>query len=261
MDNSPPELIALILCAEDKPRNQSLEYDLMELGIDYEIVTGSTPTVARKHYEKHFDSRLSYSVMSDEQLAGTYGHHLMFKRAKVLGATNTIFFEDDCVIDLQGFKNLIRDIDFYPKGVLLLGACGGFTRRKKYTSGETFWGQGVGDTVAGAHCYILEKNLLDSMIEYSRHLQMLADSFCRPPDIKLFVSKTYVTWQMKEVKSFIPLGQSIQSKNPIRQFASSLKDDVFDRINFGIWGGRTLRLSFLERFACLFFTKLPGCKD
>ena len=254
-------LYALILCADDRPRNPKLEQDLIDLGISYELVTGSTPATARIHYEELYDSKLPYSVMSDEQLAGTYGHLLMFKRAKSIGATHTILFEDDCVIELQGFRKLLENVNHLPDGILLLGACGGFVRRKKYTGGELEWRKGVGDTIAGSHCYLVKNDFIDMMIEHALHLQMLADSFHRDPKVPLLVSSKYSAWQMKDAKSFIPLMQSGQSKNPVRQLISSAKDDIMDRINFGVWGGRVLRLRFLESLVSILFAKLPGCKD
>ena len=261
MSESRNGIVALILSVNLTPRNPNLIESLRKAGISHHVVTGSSPTIARDHFQKNFSDFRPYSIMSDSQLAGTFGHFLMYQRAIALDYDFTIFLEDDCELDFLGLKDFVSTTNLYPKGLVLLGACGGFVRKKPITiQGFSFF-EAIGDTVAGAHAYVLPKSLYADFQNRAFFLQMLADSFHRNRETKMYVLVPYLATQIKDVPSFIPLIQIGQSTNPIRQILSSVRYDLSDRIRFGIWGGRFLRLPMPEKIAGLILKKLPGCKD
>lgn len=255
------KILALILSVSLEPRNKVLISQLIAAGVEYEVVTGASRAAAREHYQINFDSRAKYSIMDDNQLACTYGHYLMFLRAREVKSTYTLFLEDDCTLDSSKLVELLQNIEEAPKGILILGACGGFAKKGSSIQGGKTWLRAVGDTVAGSHAYIIHESLINDFINGSQKLQRLPDSFHRDKKIKMFILQPYIAWQIRDTFSHIPLMQSGQSANPLRRLASSFKHDLLDRIWFGIWGGRFLRLSFLEKIVEIFYIRLPGCKD
>ena len=255
------KVAALVLSVNLPPRNKQLLSQLSELGVYFEVVNEATPKAAEIHFLKHYDPANHYSIMDENQRACTFGHYLMFERAKLLDAEFTFFFEDDCLLNFDFLAYLIPRLKNAPHGLLLLGACGGFAKKVKVVSSGVLWLKGIGDSISGSHGYVLHRDLINPLLNGSKKLQRLADSYHRPRNLQIYVLYPYATWQMKGEISHIPLRQTGQSTNVFRQMGSSIKNDLLDRIYFGIWGGRFMRLPTIEKLAAKFYLKLPGCTD
>ena len=248
---------AFVLSVEKVPRNSKLLEDLSSLGIASQVVTGATPDLAFEYSQKDEFKDRYRAVMSKQQMACTFGHRLMFIEALNHKESHFLFLEDDAVLDMQILADFLNKITRAPRGLILLGACGGFARR--HLSIDEFQIlRTIGDTVAGSHAYLLDKKSIPDLLNGTEGCGFLADSFSRKVTSQ-YVLLPYCATQMKDSFTYIPLRSSGQEFSWIRNLLAPLKMDLIDYWHTGIFGGRFMRLPMVEKYFEKIFIKLPGC--
>ena len=245
------------MSVEPKPRNPNLIQVLTDLRLEFEVVSGSTPELA-KSYRRSDIKRNRH--LTDTERACTLGHRLMMLRALECDFEWSIFLEDDAVLNSELLLEFSAHLHKLPRELILLGACGGIARRKtRMKIGDFSIYLGVGDSVTGAHAYLLHRSCLAEMIQGTDGLPFLADSFNRRR-LELLVVSPYVATQLIEAESTILRGGG-PLPTPVRKIFSAAKADFVDRLTMNRWGGRLWRLDELNSLTKRFFHILPGCRD
>lgn len=248
---------AFILSVDGTCRNKLLIPNLMELGIDYQIISGAGPDEAMQYV---IGKSVVRNVMTPSQMACTLGHRLMHQAALSSSAEWFIFLEDDATIEPAFSMPVFKDLTQLGNKVILLGSCGGIVHKTpiaQFGLYEVFLFACNGAT--GSHAYLANREVTSGMFESSWGLPRLADSFSRSNSTDLCVVLPFLSFQASGGQTYIPL-KSSQGNNQIhRKILSSLKADFFDWYHFRLFGARTLRLAELEKIVSKFFKILPGC--
>ena len=251
------DIRAFILSVENQPRNLDLIKDLHKLKIQYQIVTGATPELAFKYSQsKEFEGNFR-AIMSKQQMACTYGHRLMFEESMKCQESFFLFLEDDAVLDIGNLEKILLQLVHLPKGIVLLGACGGFARGHLQIDDFQVL-RTVGDTAAGSHAYLVNKESIPDLHQGTDGCKFLADSFSRK-ETGLFIVVPYCASQLKDSFTYIPLKSKQEKHSKLRNLLAPLKMDLIDYYRTGIFGGRFLRLPVIEKYSEKIFVKLPGC--
>ena len=251
------EIRAFILSVEKIPRNIKLIEVLNLLGIQFEIITGATPDLAFEYsQQKEFHGQYR-EEMSKEEMAVTYGHRLMFLSALKSSEKYFLFFEDDAVVDVKNFNELLNTVKVIPKGLILLGACGGFARKFK-TIGNMQVLKTIGNTALGSHAYLVDKESIPDLLLGTEGCKFLADHFARRKT-RQYVVLPYCAKQLTDSFTYVPKISAGFKRSRIRNMLAPLKMDLIDYFHTGICGGRFLRLAVVEKFFAIFLVKLPGC--
>lgn len=248
---------AYILSLDGTCRNKTLIPRLMELGINYQIVSGIGPEEAMQHI---VGKNVVRNVMTSNQMACTLGHRLMHQAALESTADWFIFLEDDATIELDFSIPVFKMLTQLGSKVILLGSCGGIVHKKPIAqlgSYEIFLFVFNGAT--GSHAYLANREATLSMFESSFGLPRLADSFSRSSSTDLCVVLPFLSFQASGGQTFIPLKSSQGDSRVLRKILSSIKADFLDLYHFKKFGARTLRLPELEKIVGKFLKILPGC--
>lgn len=248
---------AFILSLDGTCRNKMLIPKLMELGIKYQIISGTGPDEAMQYV---VGKNVVRNIMTSSQMACTLGHRLMHQAALESSADWFIFLEDDATIEPDFSMSVIKVLTQLGSKVILLGSCGGIVHKRPIAqlgSYEIFLFKF--NAVTGSHAYLANREATSDMFDSSWGLPRLADSFSRSSSTDLCVVLPFLSFQASGGQTFIPLKSSQDTNQIHRKILSSLKADFLDLYNFRKFGARTLRLVELEKIVSKFFRILPGC--
>jgi hypothetical protein len=239
-------------------RNPSLLPCLEALKISYEIIDGSTIT-STLSYLKNLGKDSKRTTFTSEQLACTYGHMLMHKRAIELGSEWALFFENDATINISFLQGILEALDSLPKGIILLGSCGGWAKRSVVLElGGLKIHKVFNSAVTGSHAYLVRIEQIPQLVSSEEDLKSLADEFIRR-NLPMYITIPFISYQEGFTPSQIPLKSTGLKGGKLRMIASSLKADVLDLSRLGRLGNRCIRLEIIEFFVAKLLMKLQGC--
>lgn len=259
MENTHLSIRAFILSPNRNMRSPNLLPSLDALGISYEVVDKSNVENTLLYLESIKVEFPTVASFTPEQLACTYGHLLMHQRAIEVGAQWTLFFENDATLDIALLRVILDSLDSLPKGIFLLGSCGGWAKRHATLKLDgTNVHRVLNSAVTGSHAYFVKTEYIPNMISEESALTSLADEFVRK-NLPMYITVPFVSYQEGFTPSQIPLSSKGFRRGRGRSLLSSLKADILDLMRLGRLGNRCLRLDFLEIYISKFLMKLQGC--
>jgi hypothetical protein len=250
---------AYILSVENTPRSRTLISTLTKFQIPFTIVTGATPQLAEKYFNEYGVNKGRVKLTAQE-LACTFGHRKMYQLAIQENVDTGLFFEDDAILNEDSFRRLFNKLRKTPRGILLLGTCGGWAHKKQ------IFNFGVDDSVydvfatmiTGSHAYIADKESIYRLFEGTEGLPKLADQFNRDKSTRLMVTLPFIALQEGLDQSYIH-NTHVASTLFIRRLLSSIHSDLQEYVLQKNVGSRVFRLKEFELIISQFLTKLPGC--
>jgi len=253
---------ALILSTTGEVRSKTLLRILTDARITYEIVqNGDTESAVSEWISKGGKDRPRKSLTKNERSC-TFGHRKMYQSALLNehGYDYFLFLEDDAQLEIESLESLNSERWSIEPDLLLLGSCGGWSRRKKIKLTNRINCHRVFmNSTLGSHAYLATKIGIKSLLVGSEQLDVLADEFSRKPKVDLYIIFPFAAFQENSLQTTIPLPKQFTSTKFTRGFLSSLLDDFLDLKYLRRIGSRTLRLRELEKFFEPFLKRLPGC--
>ena len=251
---------AYILALNGEPRNHDLIPTLESAGVNVCIISGTTVESAKEHLRGIPIPRRKGNQLNDFERACAYGHLKMQIEAFSQGENWNLFLEDDAVLDKESFENLLSESSKLPKGLTLLGVCGGLAYKKPF-NGELKLFRLVENMFNGSHAYIVDRDSIGEMIQKNWDLTNYADRFPRPRKIKSFVLFPFVAFQMKENAPIIAREDGMDSRGRFRKILSLVFHDIKDLRESHFLSGRTLGYLMSQPKPKKYFLRLPGCRD
>jgi hypothetical protein len=254
-----------ILSPDRKMRSPELLSSLEQLKIPFEIIDNSSITHLHQYLQS--DSTLNMKSLafktshkiSEAQLACTFGHYLMHNALSKSGYEWGIFLENDATIDINLMGQLLGSLEKLPRGIVLLGACGGWARKNPvFIAKSMAFHTILNSAITGSHAYLVHSSLISEMTYFEKDLISLPDEFIRGK-LKMYITIPYVSFQSGLFPSSIPLVSPTSRTSLYRIILSSCYLDLNDICLLGRYGNRVLRLKTFERIISRFFMKLPGC--
>lgn len=233
---------------------------LESAGVSVCIISGTTVESAKEHLQAIPSSRRKRNQLNEAERACAYGHLKMLMEAYSQGEDWNLFLEDDAVLNIKAFENLLSNVNKLPKGLTLLGVCGGLSYKKPFNR-ELKLFRIVENMFNGSHAYIADRDSIKEIIQKSWDLPDYADRFPRPRKTKLYVSFPFVAFQMKENTPIIAREHGIDSRGRLRKTLSLVFYDLRDLRNSHFLGGRTFGYLMNNPKPGKYFLKLPGCRD
>lgn len=260
-------LQSYILCHDKKMRSPNLLLSLKKLRIPLEIIDGSTIEETIKYlqcnsniHKKSRAFQLSHKVI-EAQLACTFGHLIMHNAFKKSEREWGLFLENDATIDTDLLSKILESIENLPRGIILLGACGGWARKTPELIVQNVELHRVfNSAITGSHAYLVHISQIEKMIRLEKNLVSLADEFIREK-MKMYITVPYISLQSGSSASSIQLTSRYKSMSIWRKVFSSLFWDIRDIRRLGRCGNRALRLEIFESALDSFLLKLPGCNE
>jgi len=250
---------AYILSPDRRMRNPDLIPTLEHLKIPIQIIDKSSVPNTLEYLSKQNKTQTKDSPFTIQQLACTYGHYLMHQEALRGMDEWALFFENDATIDSDLLIHLLDSVEMLPNGLILLGSCGGWARKKQTIElSELTIHKVFNSAVTGSHAYLIKTGLLKQFTGVEKNLTSLADEFIREA-LPMFVTKPFVSYQEGFTPSEIPLKSSASKGSSLRRIASAIFADLRDYPRLGRFGNRLLRLEFFERLFSNILMKLDGC--
>jgi hypothetical protein len=251
---------AYVLSLEGVPRSEILIETLVSFGIEVIIVSGTTVNKAQEHLrvaKKRY--RLSASMNSYE-IASAFGHHEMYRRSILNNDDYALFFEDDAIFDLEKFTFFIRNVKGFPKGIVLLGSCGGYAWNSNNENPLNTY-RVIENMISGSHAYLADKETILMLFNKTKYLTNFADRFPRTRKHNLYVMYPFAAYQLKNAIPDIQRESGADTRGQKRRVISKIIYDIIDFAKFGYIGGRSMA-NFVD---IKFFKKkvivLPGCRD
>lgn len=240
-------------------RNPDLLPTLDAMNISWEIVDKSNPENTLEYLESINSAFPTVESFTREQLACTYGHLLMHQRAIEFGTEWSLFFENDATLDAALLGIFLNSLDSLPKGLFLLGSCGGWAKRNAVLELDGLNVHKVfNSAVTGSHAYFVKTENLRHLISEEFSLTSLADEFIRK-NLPMYITVPFVSYQEGFTPSQIPLSSKGLRRGIWRSLLSSFKADVLDLRRLRRLGNRCLRLNFMEIHISKFLMGLQGC--
>ena len=260
-----PSLKSYILSPDREMRSPNLLFSLEKLKIPFEIIDASSITETKRYLQSNYVIRkksLSFSTshkITEAQLACTYGHFLMHEAFNKNKDEWGLFLENDATIDIKLLIKILRSLKNLPRGVILLGACGGWARKNpEWMAQDVAIHRVFNSAITGSHAYLVHISLIEKIIHLEKNLVSLADEFIRK-DLNLYITVPYASLQNGLGVSSIPLSSHSSSVSVWRRGLSSFLWDFRDIWRLGRFGNRALRLQIFERALSRLLLKLPGC--
>lgn len=252
-------LKAYVLSPDRSVRNSRLLPTLDEFRIPYEFVDGSS-VINTLSYLKEIDHPFSEKhVFTKEQYACSFGHLLMHQKALNDDYEWSLFFENDATLNSDLLKVLLNSLSLLPRGIILLGSCGGWARKSfRIDIGGVSIHKVFNSAVTGSHAYLVKTEHLTNMIPVEKELKSLADEFNRR-NLPMFIILPFISYQEGATASEIPLRSTSTTSSNFRKLISSVKNDLLDLRRLKRLGNRSIRLEFLEGKVAKFLHILPGC--
>lgn len=254
------EMKAYILALDGEPRNHELIPTLKSAGVNVCIISGTTVESAKEHLRGISILRRERNQLNDFERACAYGHLKMQREAFSQGEDWNLFLEDDAVLDKESFENLISKLSELPKGLTLLGVCGGLAYKKPFNRELNLF-RLVENMFNGSHAYIADRDSIGEVIKTSWNLPDYADRFPRPRKVKMFVLFPFVALQMKENVPIISREDGMDSRGRLRKTLSLFFYDIKDFRESHFLSGRTLGYLTSQSKSRKYFLRLPGCRD
>jgi GR25 family glycosyltransferase involved in LPS biosynthesis len=251
---------AYILSVDGSVRSPSLLKTLENFGIEIHVTSGSTPDKAREYVEAHPRSKFKSASLNEYELACAYGHSLMHQESLNSGDEWAFFFEDDADLNVALFEVFLGSLSSMPKGLILLGTCGGIAwRASRFENLGLF--RVFGNAVSGSHAYLADRESIEMMVEKEKNLPNYADGFARPRGLQLYVRYPFVAYQIKDNNPIILRESGQDSRNKFKRKIAWLYHDCIEFYKFGFTGGRYVESIVNKRIVKKLLFKLPGCRD
>lgn len=251
---------AYVLALNGEPRNHELIPTLESAGVKVCIVSGTTPERAKEHMDGIQFPRRRGSHLNDLERACAYGHLRMQMQAHSEGGDWNLFLEDDADLHRESFVKLLSTLTHLPKGLILLGVCGGLAFKKPINQELNLF-RLVENMFNGSHAYMADRGTIKKTIESNWDLPDYADRFPRPRKVKTFVLFPFVAFQMKENVPVITRTAGMDSRRRFRKILSLVFYDIKDLHASRFLSGRTLGFLMSKPKQRRYLIKLPGCRD
>ena len=251
---------AYILALNGEPRNPDLIPSLVSAGVNFCIISGTTIENTKKYMQGINSPKRIGDQLNDYERACAYGHLKMQIEAYSRGDDWNLFLEDDAVLEKNSFEKILGEVNQLPKGITLLGVCGGLAYRKPFNL-ELGLFKLVENMFNGSHAYIADRVTIREVMKSSWDLPDYADRFPRPRSIKMFVVYPFAAFQLKENSPDISREAGIDSRGRLRKFFGLAFHDLKDLHSSHFLSGRTLGFLLSHFRLSNFFLRLPGCRD
>jgi len=251
---------AYILSVDGTIRSPSLLQTLESFGIEVHVTSGSTPDKALKYVEVNPRSKFKSAKLNEYELACAYGHLQMHQESLSSGDQKAFFFEDDAYLNVDLFGSFLRSLSAMPKGLILLGTCGGIAwKASRFENLSLF--RVFGNAVSGSHAYLADRNSIEMMVGKEKNLLNYADKFARPRSLDLYVRYPFVAFQIKENNPIILRESGQDTRSKLRREIAWLYHDCVEFYKFGFAGGRYIESVIKKSVVRRLVFKLPGCRD